>query len=522
MSHVAEATDQERDKLYLSELLEEEARQDERLLCRTDLFYLLTVVLHRPDADHPWLKARCKEVQEEPDGVLDLWARDHYKSTIITFALTIQDILSSHGDEPLPKWNGREVTVGILSHTRPISKGFLRQIKYEFETNEDLKYLFPDILWDNPSKDAPKWSEDDGIIVKRKSNPKESTVEAWGMVDAQPTSKHFFLRVYDDIVTRESVSTPEMIAKTNAALELSDNLGTKGGIERYVGTRYHFNDTYKTMLDRGIKTRVHPCTENGEADGEPVLLTRAMIVKKRGIQGAYTFGCQMLLDPVADKVQGFRREWLKYCDQMDSAAGMNVYILVDPANAKKKSSDYTAFCVVGLGADENYYWLDGVRDRLSLTERSNILFMLHQKWRPIGVGYEQYGMMADIAHHESVMKKKNYRFSITPLGGKMPKPDRIKRLIPSYEGGRWYLPRTLFKTDYEGINRDLVTGFVEEEYAPFPVALHDDMFDAMARIMDEDMNASFPLLTPKEPNNPERRERYQRPKRRRGGSPMSR
>jgi hypothetical protein len=142
-----------------------------------------------------------------PDGYLDLWAREHWKSSIITFALTIQDILR----DP-------EVTVGIFSHTRPIAKAFLRQIKQEFERNERLKRWFPDVLWADPRNDSPKWSEDEGITVKRKGNPKEATVEAWGLVDGQPTSKHFSKLVYDDVVTRESVTTPEMMAKTTDAL----------------------------------------------------------------------------------------------------------------------------------------------------------------------------------------------------------------------------------------------------------------------------------------------------------------
>ena len=81
-------------------------------------------------------------VQESPDGHLDLWAREHYKSTIITFGQTIQDILR----DP-------EVTVGIFSHTRPIAKGFLRQIKRELESNQTLKDLFPDID-DSPDHDC--------------------------------------------------------------------------------------------------------------------------------------------------------------------------------------------------------------------------------------------------------------------------------------------------------------------------------------------------------------------------------
>jgi hypothetical protein len=91
--------------------------------------------------------------------------------------------------------NDPEITVGIFSHTRPIAKAFLRQIKREFETNEQLKALFPEILYANPAAESPKWSEDEGITVKRSSNPKEATVEAWGLVDGQPTSKHYRLLI---------------------------------------------------------------------------------------------------------------------------------------------------------------------------------------------------------------------------------------------------------------------------------------------------------------------------------------
>src|SRR5579872_2467694 len=96
----------------------------QRELCRTDLFYLLLFPLKRKDVNRDWLYERCVEVQAEPDERLDLWAREHYKSTIITFAKTIQDILINP-----------EVTIGIFSHTRQMAKGFLRPIKTEFENN---------------------------------------------------------------------------------------------------------------------------------------------------------------------------------------------------------------------------------------------------------------------------------------------------------------------------------------------------------------------------------------------------
>lgn len=191
--------------------------EDLRALCAGDLFFLLVHGMGRADMDNDFCFARCREVQAVPDGCLDLWAREHYKSTIITVGLTIQNIL-----------NNPALTVGIFSHTRPIAKAFLRQIKREFETNRLLRELFPHIC--PPGRgESRTWSEDNGIVVRRENNPKENTVEAWGLVDGQPTGKHFDLLIYDDVVTLESVSTPEQIAKTTEAWRLSLNLGARGG-----------------------------------------------------------------------------------------------------------------------------------------------------------------------------------------------------------------------------------------------------------------------------------------------------
>ena len=46
-----------------------------RDLCQNDLFYLLVRVCQRKDMLHPWIYARTREVEESPDGHLDLWAR---------------------------------------------------------------------------------------------------------------------------------------------------------------------------------------------------------------------------------------------------------------------------------------------------------------------------------------------------------------------------------------------------------------------------------------------------------------
>ena len=449
-----------------------------KLIC-TDLFFLLVFILNRKDIDHDFLFARCREVQASPDGHLDLWAREHGKSSIITYAKTIQDLLI----DP-------ELTVGIFSHTRPIAKGFLRQIKREFENNVLLKQLFPDILWENPKRDAPKWSDDEGIILRRKENPKEATIEAYGMVDGQPSSKHFSLRVYDDVVTRESVTTPEQIVTVTSAWELSLNLGTMNGRERYIGTRYHYNDTYKTMLDRKTAIpRIYPATQDGTEKGVPVLMSPELLAKKRRDMGPYVFGSQMLLNPTADRVQGFKVDWIRY--YQTTPTGGNRYLLCDPAGEKKKTNDFTVQLVIELGEDQNYYLLDGVRARMNLTERTKSLMKLHRKHRPIGVGYEKYGKDSDIEHIRYVQDTENYRFEIFPLGGSMPKNDRIRKLVPVFEQFRWFLAPQIYYIHNEGTQGDLVQEFLTE-YRDFPVSEHDDVLDCAARILDEELHATFP------------------------------
>ncbi len=387
--------------------------------------------------------------------------------------------------------NDPEITFGIFSHTRPIAKAFLRQIMREFEGNKVLHKAFPDILWGMDVRQSPKWSEDDGLIVRRKSNPPEATIEAWGLVDGQPTSKHFKVLLYDDIVVEGSVTTPEMIDKTMKALEQSYNLSNETFVRRFAGTRWHFNDAYRTVIDRGTAVpREHPGTIDGTEYGDPVFWTKESILEKRRDMGPHTFAAQILLNPKADSLKGFKREWLRYYSTAPTKT--NNYILIDAASSKKKGSDYTAMWVVGLGTDGNYYALDIVRDRLSLTERTERLFALHRKWKPLQVRYEKYGAMADIEHIKTEQEKQQYRFDITEVGGQTSKVDRIGRLIPVFEQGKFYLPKTLHVTNYEKVTVDLVHTFIEQEYMPFPVGVHDDMADSLARLLEPDLKLVWP------------------------------
>lgn len=484
-------------------------------LGRKDRFYLLVRLLGKYYAAHPWIYARAREVQANPDGYIDLWARGHMKSLLITYAGSIQEIL-----------NNPEITIGLFSHVRPVAKAFLKQIKHDFERNEELKELYPDVLWAEPRKDAPTWSLDDGIIVKRSGNPKEATIEAWGMVDGQPTSKHFALRVYDDVVTRESVTTAEQIQKTTDAWELSQNLGMPGGESRswHIGTRYSYADTYQTLLNRGaVIPRIYPATHDGTMHGKPVFLAASEWEKKKRDESTYTIACQQLQNPLSGANTAFREEWLRRYEIRPLT--LNVAILCDPASSKNKDSCRTAFAVLGIDHAGNKYLLDGAAHRMSLTERWTMLKTLRAKWirqpgvQVVRVGYERYGMQSDVEHFREMQRiEKQHAFHIEELNwpreGPGSKDDRIQRLEPDLRNWRFFLPyegeptrlqrdaiqsgqgflvaKPIVRLDEDKRAYNLCDYLIHSEYLMFPATTAKDLLDAMSRIYD--MGMSPPVI----------------------------
>lgn len=509
--------------------------EDHALIGLNDRYYLLTCLLHRADAFHPWLYDRTREVEANPDGYLDLWARAHYKSTIITFAGVIQEVLT----DP-------ELTVGIFSYSKDTAVVFLNQIKSEFERNDDLKKCYSDVLWQNP-KSQSKWNDRVGIVLNRQTNPKEATIEAHGLIEALPTGRHFQLLVFDDAVNEKAVTNPEMIQKVTEQFELADNLGPSHGVARKwtPGTRYSFADSYGTFIERGVlKPRIYPATDNGQMDGTPVFLDKKTWEEKKNIQRS-TLNAQMLQNPIAGKEQLFRPEWLKSYEIRP--ATLAVYILMDTASSMKKGADRTAVAVIGVDNAGNLYLLDGYRHRMGLTEKWDVLDDLYEKWTHmpgvthVKVGIERYGAQECIDYFKIEMRRKGINFDIIELAyvrdGDNSKKGRVARLEPYLRNNKFFLPavvwnagtdcfweydedksrmdyrtmiaptkmmkaaidanqahraaKSIRRKDEDGKIYDLTRCFIEEAMF-FPFATHDDLVDAISRIFDMELSEPQP------------------------------
>ena len=417
-----------------------------------DRYYLLTGLCDRKDALHPWLFDRCREVEADPDGHLDLWSRFHYKSTIITFAGIIQEVMC----DP-------ENKVAIFSVVKPIAQAFLSQIKEEFETNEILRYVYSDVLYANPKTlgadgRPAKWGIARGITVKRKSRPKEATIEAHGLIDGQPTSRHFDLQVYDDVVTQDYLSE-ESIKKTTDRWEMADNLGSHLGVRKWMAaTRYHFADTYGIIIERkSLKPRIYPATDDGTMNGTPVFLTQKRWEEIKRDQRS-TVSAQCLLNPIASNEATFKSIWLRAYDVIPAL--LNVYILVDPSKGSGTRSDRTAIIVIGIDTGGNKYLLDGYRHRMKLSDRWAYASQLKKKWeghpgvQMVKMGWERYGKDVEVEVITDMQLRENNVFEIeelnTPRQGGHSKDDRIERLEPDIRDGRFYLPAVIHNPEHGG------------------------------------------------------------------------
>lgn len=488
-------------------------------LARADLWYFLRYVASQgrwiEDGTsgvrrQEWIYDRCREVEKKCNQVVDIWARFHWKSYIKTILKSLQEVLR----EP-------DVTIVIFSHTRPLAKAFMSNIQREMLSNERLISLSWDPrtdreIFSSRKNDYERVSLNDGIIVPRVGNPKEPTISAYGLVDSMPTGGHWVIRILDDAVTKDSVTTPEQIEKVKHSWELSIPLGMPAGrSEEWIsGTFYSLQDLYHTMAyERGYELRLHPCyeidwegTDRDEKgrisrlrlffEDKPVLYAKDRIGDFENTmgkkEGSANVAMQLYCDPNAGAGgRRFEREWVQFYDpkKLTPAELMrdgNCIILVDSASQKRSGSDYTAMWTLSLRSDGCAYVVDMCRDRLSLTERGEQLLRMHHRCRSTfyECRYERYGAMGDIEFLDYLLKQKKRRMRIIRVGGLTDKDERIERLIPWVEEGRLVFPEKFMYRTSTGDRVDLIEQFIYDELLGFPNTPFKDMLDALSRMCD--------------------------------------
>ena len=87
---------------------------------------------------------------------------------------------------------------------------------------------------------------------------------------------------------------------------------------------------------------------------------------------------------------------------------MNYYLFVDTALKKKKGSDYTVMMVIGFGSDGRKYVIDFICDKMKLSEKTEAILELAEKWRPLVIFGEENASVEGGEHIAEVFEKRGW------------------------------------------------------------------------------------------------------------------
>lgn len=471
-----------------------------RNLFQNDLWALVYFVMKNPLANHPFIVNACAEIESETGDSLEVWARDHLKTTIISVGRQCQKIL-----------NNPERRILICSAVRPLAVKIQNMIKSVFES-DILKRCFPDILYADPYREAPKWTEspEGGLIVKRIGIYKEPTINSCGLVEGMPTGDHYTDIVCDDIVTPDQQS-PEIMQKVTDNFDMAENIGTRDRQITVVGTFYRHDDPLvgimnKTDPETGLKMfkmRRKTATVDGTYKGKSAFLPEASLAKKRA-GNQYFFYCQQLLDPTPRGHEKLNKDDLRIVTKGELPVNLYRFMMIDGAGDSgtrvDRAADAWAMAVIGVEplADESgtsrIYILDLLIKPMTLVDAQKAAVDMYcRNGRILKLGIEKVGMSTTEIHICAALRAKNKFLSVDRGNLQILKPGGRSKQFRIESALSWPLSNGKVHI-LNSIPLEYRTRLMSE-MEKFP-AWHEDGLDAVSYVYDIIKEYRFGKLPP--------------------------
>lgn len=429
----------------------------QRELCKENLAYLVTEVLD-PDYYKPILAPFHYEMMKFAEGEgnrkLILVPRGHLKSSLVTIPLVVRRLLVNP-----------DARILLTNATLDNSQKFLRSIKGYFEGCEKLKYLFGEFK-------SEKWNETEIVIKQRKKlQIKESSVIA-SSVEKGIVSQHFDMIIADDLVNRESVNTKDQMDKTLMYYrDLLDLIEPEETVV-CIGTRWHFDDLYDTLLkDGGYKVYFKTVYENGEVIF-PMKFNKEYLERLRIEKTEAEFSAQYLNTPIDEKNAPFKEAWLRnYYDELPDDV-YNYFLTLDTAGGGEgKNSDANGWIMNAVNSKGEWYILEAIADKVNPTEIIDRLFAFNSRYPALKIGIEKTMYTnAFKPQLEAEQRKRGEYLQIEEIKNNITsKEARIKSLIPRFQNKMIFL-----RKEFDNLRSELLR---------FPKSRHDDISDALAMQM---------------------------------------
>lgn len=441
-------------------------------------------------------------------------ARGFGKSALITKGLPIMELCRGATD---PKY--RDWAVGIANEKQDLADNFLAMIKMEFESNQFLRSLFPELIPADLRKTT--WSATEIVLNRHKPRPVSPSVRSAG-VTATVTGVHMDHWIADDIISQNAAENARRgsfteIEATNRWLGRLEPLLCSPKRDRItvIGTPWWAGDTYDYMEEfwgHGEPREEYTWTlklPNGKTQtiilicvGELAIFRRPAIDNGKSIfperwtieelemlsqQDPVFFAANYLLSPTAGAASEFDTAWLKayewdgaqirYRNQLGqieyvSPRDLVTFMSVDPAISDSHEAARSAVPIVGSDGT-NLFLLDDFAEKgIGMFDLAHRVCDGYIRYRP------RYVFIETIAYQRA------FKEALSQVARDRGCPEIMSAVqdVPSHKGKskemRIYGLEPFFKKGIFHYHKSQ-TRFAHE-YASFPNAALRDTLDALA------------------------------------------
>lgn len=357
----------------------------------------------------------------------------------------------------IPGFGAIELAIYVSDSMENGVKNMRKNLEYRYENSDFLKKYVPqakftDVRWE--------FTNVDGNAFVVKGYGAKTGVRGTKEMGTRPR-----LAVLDDLVSDEDARSKTIIdsIKDTVSKAVEYALHPTKSMVLWQGTPFNANDPLYVAVESGAwQVNVFPvcerfpCTREEFRGSWPDRFTFDYVERqynKALLEGKVeAFYQEMMLRIMSDDdrliLEGDIR-WYSFNSFWKNRHNFNFYITTDFAVSEKQHADFTSINVWAVNHLGQWFWVDGVLEKLSMDKNIDILFKFAQKYMPKEVGIEVSGQQGGfIPWINDEMIRRNIFFSMASSNnsnksGIRPVTDKLARfntVVPWFKQGKMFFP----------------------------------------------------------------------------------
>lgn len=354
----------------------------------------------------------------EPDQyIVNLLFRGASKTTVFMEYLTLY--LAMFGE--LPHMGKVWGMIYVSDSVDNGVKNARQNIEFRYQNSEFLQEWIPEARFTDKYME---FKNKDGKVLGVKLYGASTGIRGSKVFGKRPT-----LAILDDLIGDAdaiSKATMDSIKETvyKGVMQALDPVNRK---IVFNGTPFNKNDVIVEAVESGAWTvNVFPVAEKLPCTKEEfrgawedrftyeTLMSQYKFYEQQGNLGAFYQELMLRITNEEERlVQDSDIQWYDSQRLMENRSHFNFYITTDFATSANQSADYTVISVWALNNNGDWFWVDGMVDRVTLDVTINRLFEFAQEYNPMSVGIEVNGQQGGfISWIQQEMMGRNIWFTL--------------------------------------------------------------------------------------------------------------